>query len=186
MNIHQLIARISRLGQSQIGHGPKHPELPNIELAEAVKAYFQRYSFLMQDQDYLDFMECYAGLYVFRPEYHIAIDVFGFTEASSDLMRIQNDYFFQGENNILEDGFLAFCDASFVPSGLAPEDITFLSLEGGGFAFSESGERQFGVYRATVSGSESEIVEYKYYCSSFLTWLEILLESQGLFPETVD
>ena len=185
MNIHELISAISQIGETQVGRGPKHPMHPNAELAEIVEAYFQRYPFLKQDQGYVDFMESYAGLFVYRPEYGLAIDVFGFAEVSSDLVLFGDDFFFQGENDILEDGFLAFCDATFMPEGVAPADISIFDLLGGGFAFKIDGKGVLGIYLAIVSpGTGSDAVEYEYYCSAFLKWLEILLESQGWLPNT--
>ena len=172
MNIHQLMEAFAKLGETHIGRGPKDPLSNNLELTKATEQYLALYPFLKRDQGYGDFLEFYSGAYLFQPTNGLAIDIFGFTQESSNINELESP-------TLDKDGYLAFCDVA-----LPKKDSN--ELEGTGFAFDATGQRQNGIYRAVISNiNDSTVMSFYWYCSNFLEWLEILINSNGHFPERV-
>jgi hypothetical protein len=179
VTIHAQIKRLSEFKDCDVsvGNGPKHTTNPNVKLAEIVDAYFKRFPFLLADTAYVEFMECYAGACLINPETGLVIDIFGFTDASSDMDKVDDEFLWQGESSIILEGkYLVFCDAALpLSGGLAETGQT----EGTGFAFDASGTRKKGIYRAGVISQEQ--IDFYWYCDSFARWLDILIETRGRF-----
>jgi len=162
--IHELIRELSSLGAVVTGHGPKHPEAPSDDLGAEIAAFLDEHGFLRRDEEYVDFLESYAGLLLTREHDFLSLSVYGFDpEIGLHLT--------EGEGDLLtEDGFLTFADATVSEQEgvFGPNDPL-----GVAFGFDATGERRPGVYR-NLSGRP-----YEWYCEGFTEWLETLVRLRG-------
>ncbi len=172
MDIAQLMKRFEALGGTEIGQGPKHSEQPNLIIAPDVRAFLDAYPILKRDPGYVDFLEVYAGASLTWSNDALAIDIFGFTSVSSHLVLADGPL-------VDGHGFLKFCDSivRVQASSTGLKDVL-----GQGFAFDVTGERKWGIYRSiTNDQGESPPI---WYCSNFLTWLQMMIETRGKLSET--
>lgn len=171
LNIHSLMKEFSRLEGAEIGRGPKHPSSPDPSLAPEIEEFLNQYPFLRQDRGYVDFLECYAGAWVMWPNLDFVVDLFGFANVSTHIVK---------EDGYVVDptGFLKFCDGLVrIHKGVGHEGVL-----GQGFAFDATGKRRWGVYRSITDEVESD----KYwYCETFLQALAALIETKGNLPTTL-
>jgi hypothetical protein len=141
-------------------------------LAQEIEAFLNEYPFLRQDQGYVDFLESYAGAWVAWPNNDLVIDLFGFTQVSTHIVK---------EDGYIVDptGFLTICDGMVrLREGGFREGVI-----GQGFAFDATGERKWGIYRyVMIDGIEAAM---DWYCETFLQALSALIETKGRLPETL-
>jgi hypothetical protein len=169
-----------------IGRGAVHPSEPDTTLADDLSSYWKAYPYLLKDKGYVHFMQMYCGMHIYRPDYDIAIDVPGFTDASSTIIQHGNDFLWLGESSIFQAGLLIFCDAMLPaqpPSQNSSTDSTH--VVGTAFGFNPA---QPGIFRTkNQTGQDmSEVTSQDtyFYCEDFIEWLTILVKWQGYFPET--
>lgn len=164
-NMHELLRQLVQLGDGRIGNGPKHPQLPNPALQDVITQFIEKYSFLQQDKAYIEFLEVYAGAGIQHPDEEFVVDLFGFTEVSTNF----ND---QDEHPIVdENGFLTFCGGYALLNRHNEADVLIPQ----GFLFDATNERKWGIYRGADSG-------HYWYCESFTEWLSILVHHRGKMP----
>jgi hypothetical protein len=185
MSLHELIKQISSLEDAEVsvGRGPKHSSHETSSLAQLLQNYFADFPTLGRDDGYVEFMEYYAGMHIYKPAIDLSLDIFSFTNASSTIEKVGNDYLLWGESRIVEEGFLVFCDASLVKKELAVAEIIYPSNSiGAGFAFDITGHQVSGVYR--TKNTEHPFKWY-WYCDTFITWLNTVVKYKANLPLTV-
>lgn len=185
MTLHEIIENISQIEDAEvsIGYGPKHPVHPQSDLTTIVTELFSRYPFLKKDQGYVEFMETFSGMYIYRPKVDISLHIFGFTNVSLQIHKVDENFLLQGEKPIIEKGFLGFCDADLFKEDPPVGGIkTLANTIGTGFAFDATGQRKWGIYRAK-NILEFEAIEMYWYCNTFLEWLDCLLRDKGNLAE---
>jgi hypothetical protein len=165
-----------------IGRGPRHPTHPNHNLQQITDKYFGLFPQARSDTTYVEFMYQYSGLFIHEPQQGFVVDVFGFAEISSTLIKWDGNFFVEGESRPDEDGFLIFCDAAFIKEHKAAQDFGTPNLYldnriGTGFAFDMAGNRQKGIYRAI--NPDAKALDMIYFCASFDEWLQILIDTKG-------
>jgi hypothetical protein len=162
MTLEELIDRLRRFGDVELGHGPRHPAAPDPALAPEIDAFLDRYPVLRRDPGYVAFLERYSGLYLSRDEDALALSIFGFdTDVALHIV--------EGEGDLLIADFLPFAHA-VVPlraGSFNPHD------PGVAYAFDIGGSLPAGVYR-NVKDHEFELC-----APSFLDWLEQLDRLEG-------
>lgn len=196
MDIHQIIRQIGTIDDAEvfIGYGPKHPSTPDPTLEGIIQEYLGMYPFLRRDQGYIDFLETYAGLNIYREAVNVAVDIFGFCYGISSLIeKTDQGFLWQGESSLVEDGFLIVSDAKLVFEEKREHHVSTEptnNMVGVGFGFDTLGSRPWGVYRkSTVEPSRFRTYyppirdTWYWYCSSFTEWLQILLDTKGNFPD---
>lgn len=168
-NIAKLIEKITQIegAEIDIGRGPKHLSNPNLELLQVTESYLRTFPFLKQDPSYVDFMEQYSGFCIYRENPYLAINGLGFANV---LEEVAGEFLAFGESSIVEDGFLTFCDA----------DISHVGIT---FAYDVTGQKRWGIYR-TKEIIEDAPIEWYWYCETFSQWLEIMIGSKGLVPQS--
>lgn len=196
MDIHQIIRQIATINDAEvfIGRGPRHPSTPDPTLEGIIQEYLEVYPFLRQDHGYIDFVESYAGLYVYREAVDVVVGIFGFCYGISSLIeKTDQGFLWQGESSVVVDGFLVLSDVSLVleeKRGYQTSTELVNNVVGAGFGFDTLGSRPWGVYRKNdVDPSISRTYyppirdTWYWYCSSFTEWLQILLDTKGNFPD---
>lgn len=178
LDIHTLMRRFSALPNARIGYGPRHPTQPNAALKKEIAIFLDQYSFLRQDQGYIDFLECYSGAssYLNSVTRHIVIDIFGFIRDLSTHLTQDTDL-----GPIVDDeGYFDFAGGMVAikePTG-SPRVAILL-----GAAFDATGDRKWGIYR-----SKSETPDHTgiyWYCETFLEWLNLVIETEGELPDVL-
>lgn len=170
MDIHSLMKKFSNLGYASIGRGPKNTESPRSELQQEIDNFLDEHPYLRNDSGYVDFLEYYSGARVDFPEGELVIDIFGFLEEIG--FHLIKDRF--GESDIDEQGYFMFCTTVVQVAKDSDPNNEELGLD---YAFDATGKRTWGIYRVINYG------EYEWYCSSFLEWLEKLIDKKGLLLE---
>ncbi len=164
MHLHDLVRQLGELGVVETGHGPRHPVHPSDVHAAEIAAFLDRYPLVRRDPGYVDFLEAYAGLLLWREQDFLSLSIYGFDpDVSLHLTEGEGD-------TVTEDRFLTFADAA-VPAELgtfSPGDP-----QGAAFGFDASGERPWGVYRCLGD------TPYELFCPDFITWLSTLVEQRG-------
>ncbi len=161
-DLDELLARLGRVGELQLGRGPKHPSEPEPALATDVVQLLAQYPFLRRDPGYVAFLERYAGAVLWRDPNLLSLELFGFhPELSTHIVT--------GPGEIIEHGFFTFCDMVVPRTPEAP----FADPIGLGFGFDATQERRWGVYRLWGGG------EADWYCDTFLEWLEKFIALDG-------
>lgn len=167
-SIYQLIDRLDELGNVETGRGPKHATSPNDELTQEIADFLDTYSFLSKDQSYVDFLESYAGLLLFRDDDFFSLGIFGFDEDVSL-------HLVEGEGELIDkEGILAFANLTLP---LQEADQSADNLRGIAFGFDSTQQKTWGVYRSI------DEQPYHWYCGSFLEWLEKLYNQKGRLLE---
>ena len=168
MGLHELIRQLGEFGTVETGHGPKHPSAPDTALAIEIAAFLHTYPFVRRDPGYVEFLESYAGLLLWRKKDRLSLSIYGF-DADVALHLTKGE----GET-ITEEGILTFADVAVpIREGVfGPHDI-----RGAAFGFDATGKQRWGVYRRH-SGRPSE-----WYCATFLEWLGILVSLRGRWLE---
>jgi hypothetical protein len=167
-SIHQLITKVHKVGKVKTGRGPKHPQCSNQELDQEITDFLNSYPFLRQDQGYIDFLESYAGLLVYRNSDFFSLGIYGFDEDVSL-------HLVKGEGELIDEaGMLTFADLTIpVQEGDQSAD----NLIGIGFGFDTTQQRTWGVYRCI------DEQPYHWYCATFLELLERILNHKGRLLE---
>ncbi|MEH2444617.1 MAG: hypothetical protein V7K18_02180 [Nostoc sp.] len=166
--IHQIINSLHELGNVETGRGPKHPTFPNTEQAQEIAEFLETYSFLKKDQGYVDFLESYAGLLLYRDSDFFSLGIYGFDEDVSL-------HLIKGEGELIDEaGMLTFADLALP---LQEGDKSADNLRGIGFGFDSTQQKTWGVYRSI------DDQPYHWYCGSFLEWLEKLYNQKGRLLE---
>lgn len=163
MTVQLLMKTFLELDGAQVGSGFHHPEHPDPDLAQITQEFFSRFPFLKKDQGYVDFMETYAGAFLYVPGENLSIDLFGLSDVSTHLI--------EGEGELIDDdGFLAICDIC-VPinekTGASGDSIGF------GFSFDTTLSRRWGIYRH-LPNKPPEL-----YCGTFIELLTKLIAKKG-------
>jgi hypothetical protein len=168
MDMHSLVKEFSEWRNAEVGQGPEHPTHPNPELKAAVDGFLEEYPFLYNDAGYVEFLKSYAGAHVNWPDDELVVDIFGFTEVSTE--------FTEGEDPIIDkEGYLTFCLEFFrVQPGSEIESIQILT-----FAFDATLQRRPGIYRQVVGKRPGDPVTTAWYCDTFLEFLRDLIDKQG-------
>ncbi|MDZ8239997.1 MAG: hypothetical protein RMZ69_23065 [Nostoc sp. ChiQUE01a] len=169
-SIEQLISKFHDLGKVKTGRGPKHPQSPNQELAQEITDFLKFYPFLRQDQGYIDFLQSYAGLLVYRDNDFFSLGIYGFDEDVSL-------HLIKGEGELIDEvGMLTFADLTLpVQQGDQSAD----NLIGIGFAYDTTQQRTWGVYRCI------DEEPYQWYCATFLELLERIVNHKGRLLEDI-
>ena len=164
-DINILMKRLSSLGEGELGKGPRHPEEPNMSILPTVERFLKENSFLQKDKHYIQFLETYAGAGIQGENEEFVIDLFGFTDVSTN-------FYEQDEHSIVdEDGFLTFCGGYASLDSNNPIDFMIPQ----GFLFDATGERKWGIYRGSNEG-------HYWYCETFVEWLNDLIHHGGKIP----
>jgi hypothetical protein len=141
-NLAGLMARLDAAGELMIDP-PEDPAERERQIAR-VRAAFP---YVDREPDWLTFLSAYGGLtYVRETQPWFSTGFFGVSYRASD-------HIIDGEGEPVSDGCLLICDAD------PPIIGGYLA-----FGFDATGERPWGVYGVTESGSE-------WYAPSFLHWL---------------
>lgn len=151
------------------GQGPKHPTHPNPELQEALDEFIQAYPSILEDEGYICFLKKYAGAYAENADATRIVDVFGFGGTATDIAdpeALQVD----------ENGYLVFaqCIYSEIADGKLVDSYEH------DFAFSVTGDRPKGVYRASSTLRDPRQT-FSFYVGDFCQWLQKLIEVRGRF-----
>lgn len=167
MNIHSLMNQFAKFDFALVGKGPKNPECSVPDLQKEIENFLSQYSFLQKDQDYVDFLKYYAGAMLDLPDGSLIVDIFGFNENIS--MHLTRD-----ESPVIDrHGYYTFCNSIVEKESNKSITDNFLSM---GYSFDATDTKKWGVYRIVGNG------EHEWYCSDFISWLEILVESRGYLP----
>lgn len=169
MGIHDLMKRFAQVDPTMIGRGPRHPISPNPESISEIHKYFEEHPILRQDKGYVDFLECYSAATADDwLDGKINIDIYGFDtkitlhlDSTSELPR---DW---------KNGFTPFAYVQ-IPREKQRIDDGYI------YAFDITGKRPFGVYQLRDTIEEIKVDDYKWYCDSFLEWLEDIIDKKGL------
>src|SRR5438067_2368213 len=106
MDIHSLVSQLARFGTLETGRGPRHPESPNPDLADPIEAFLDEHPFVRRDPGYVDFLECYAGLLLWRERDCLGLSIYGFDPNVALHLT-------EGEGEpITPDRFLTFADVT--------------------------------------------------------------------------
>jgi hypothetical protein len=168
MNLHEVMGRFVRLGNVTVGMGPKHPSGVATEVQEEIDTFLAKYPALRRDQSYVDFLEYYSAAAVDWPNEKLIIEIYGFSDEISLLIAHPD------EPLLDEDGFYKFAEI-MIKTGRKIVDS--FGME---YAFDTTGERRAGVYhRVAPPRVYTETLPYEWYCSTFLEWLEHVVEKQG-------
>jgi hypothetical protein len=166
----KLVRELSRLPDSRIGKGPRHPTHPDPRIGPQIDAFFAENPMLGRDPAYVEFQYGYAGAGVFdEAEEEVYLDIVGFTDASTPI----DD---EGlEFSLRDEGLFVFAMAVYYPDREThrPWQLSF--------AFDLTGQREAGVYRLVASPGPVRS-DWKWYCSGFLTWLEQVVEHRAMLP----
>lgn len=175
-DIHDLIARFSRLDFSLIGRGPKHPTKPMVSLQSEIDDLFSRYLLLKQDAAYLEFMETYAGAAIHYGE-NLAeqwdLSIYGFYIG---WIPFAWEIDAQKEKLIDTAGFFTFAHGSY----FCPGKRHYLYR----YAFHMTGDRKPGVYWRKFDWSEcpDDAVRKSWYWigEGFTEWLTGIVEKEDV------
>lgn len=152
-----------------MGCGPRHPITPDLTLVDEIASFLATQTYLFQDQGYVDFLECYAGASIARPDGTWLVDMPGFTESIST-------HLIRGEGRIVdENGYYWFCSSIVVDSAEHRD-------RGLSFAFDATGTRTWGIYRsmdAEYRDFQQGNVPVDWYCDTFLEWLDAFIDREG-------
>jgi hypothetical protein len=171
--IYQLIDRLHELGNVETGRGSKHPTSPNEELAQEIAHFLDTYTFLKKDQSYVDFLEIYAGLVLYRDDDFFCLGIFGFDE---DVTL----HLVEGEGELIDkEGILTFANLT-LPSEEGEQSSD--NLIGISFGFDATQQRTWGIYR----NIDEQPYHWCWYCETFQEWLEKFVNCKGRLLEDGD
>jgi hypothetical protein len=178
MDIHTLIEQILRLKNAEVSVGQGLKDSAGLDLL--FQQYLTDFPMLNRDHTYIEFIKHYAGMHIYKPSVGLSLDIFGFTNASSTIEKVGNEYLLWRESNIVEGGFLVFCDTSLIKEHSSEEMPQYPDyLTGAGFAFDITGHHESGIYRTK---NAVQPFEWYWYCDTFLTWLKAVVEYSGNLP----
>lgn len=172
-SIHTLMVKFSKIEGATVGRGYKHPTHPAPELEADTKAFFAEHPFLQSYPDYIAYLECYAGAFVYKGNDEMPIlDFFGLSNVSTHLISEDGPL-------INDKGYMTFFDSLIIQDQ---------ELMGQAFAFDSTGTKRFGIYRYLIGddaiiGKGTIIKPCQWYCEDFLDWLEVLIITKGQMPD---
>jgi hypothetical protein len=170
MEIDELMTRFGRLPRARVGRGPLHPTAPDPSIAPRIDEFFRTYPMAARDSGYVEFQERYAGASIEDPDEDQIDDIFGFTDASTDLIDMDGPI-------VDEDGFLVFAQCIFH----VVSDGKLVDMYEYDFAFDTTGDRDKGVYRSYAT-LRTHGRPFDWHTEDFLTWLDELVASGGRYP----
>jgi hypothetical protein len=170
MEIDDLVTRFGRLPRARVGRGPLHPTDPDTSIAPRIDEFFRAYPAAARDDGYVEFQEKYAGASLEDPDEDQIDDIFGFTDASTDMMDMDGPI-------VDEDGFLVFAQCIFH----VISDGKLVDMYEYDFAFDTSGDRDKGVYRS-YAALHTRGSSYQRCAADFRSWLEELIAGGGRYP----
>jgi hypothetical protein len=170
MDIDELVTRFSRMPRARVGRGPLHPTSPDRSIAPRIGEFFRTYPTVARDGGYVEFQEKYAGASLEDPDKDQIDDIFGFTDASTDLMEMDGPI-------VDEDGFLVFAQCIFhvVSAGKLVDMYEY------DFAFDTTGDRDGGVYRSHAT-LNTHGRPFERHTEDFCSWLNELVANEGRYP----
>ena len=172
MGIHSLVKKLAEIEGAEVGRGPKHPTAPNLDLSPEIDSFLAEYDFISQDKGYVQFLESYAGAYVWQPANDLTIDFFGFAGISTHIVNEDGPI-------VDEQGFLVYCDGTVWIDSADPGEKAI----GQSFAFDATGNRRWGIYRRFTRRGEE--INFYWYCKTFEQLLEHLIKTKGQVSEVL-
>lgn len=176
MSIDDLIQAMYPLGKASVGRGPRNPVKPNPAYAQVVQEFLQRFPYLRDYPDYVDFLERYAGAVVFAPE-----------GTRNDVDFIYATIYGCGEWEFADEapagatpeGFFEFAVAEMQfrqPNTMGvPVGADLLAI----FGFDATGTRPKQVYATVYPHDELSPPPMRPFCSSFTEWFRLFVEARG-------
>jgi hypothetical protein len=161
-----LLIQIQSFGHLKLGRGPNCPDKPNFQIADELAAFLERFSFVVRDEGYVQFLQTYAGGVFWRDQDALSLGLFGF---DADL----SIHLTKGPGKPVEYGCLTFCDM-VIPPRSDPFAAKALGL---GFGFEATGARRWGLYRIWPGG------RVEWFCDSFIAWLRRFVAHEGRLDE---
>jgi len=141
--------------------GEPHPTAPAPVLQEEVVAFLQSHVFVQQDQDYVTFLETYAGATIFRGD-TLYIDIFGFSDVGLHITK-------EDSQIIDDDGWFCFCKiCTYFGEGY--QSLRFKEID---FAFDITGKRNWGIYRSIANSQR--MPKLHWHCATFLELLQEII-----------
>jgi hypothetical protein len=175
MTIDSDIQTLPSLGKAEIGRGPRHPEKPDPDYGRCLREYLERFPYLRDYPDYIDFLERYGGARVFSPE-----------ETRTDLDFLYATIYGAGEWEFADEapagatreGFFEFAVVEMqfnrpYANGIPPGSELVAC-----FAFDATGTRPKQVY-AEVHPADEPSKPFRPFCSSFTEWLRLFVQARG-------
>jgi hypothetical protein len=170
MDLHGAVAEFQNLGYVSIGKGPKHPKGdPNLQ--QAIDEFLAEYPTIARDRSFANFLEYYSAAAIDWPDEQLTIEIYGF---SSDITLL----IAQPEETLVDaQGFFRFSEILVKPGPHGEKAIDGL------YAFDVSQNRSAGIYqKTTVWTTDSDTINYVWYCRTFLEWLSRVVEAEGRLP----
>jgi len=134
-----------------------------------VEEFLSSYPRLRTDVGYVGFLMNYSGAVIEDAEGRQFVDIFGFSDVSSDIIEIEGDV-------VDEYGFLIFAQCMYhdIRDGVLIDSYEY------DFAYNVGGSGEFGVYcgRSTLGSRDTS---FQPYCGNFLSWLQDLVAVKGWF-----
>lgn len=170
MNLYDTVNAFKDLGGVSIGKGPKHPE-GNPSLQQKIKQFLGEYPQIGRDDGFVEFLEYYSAASIDKPHEQLTLEIYGFSpDITLDISQAD-------EPLIDEKGFFRFAEILVKPG---PHDEKAI---GGLYAFDCTGQRRRGIYQKIyLWSSNSETMNFEWYCETFINWLADVVESKGLLP----
>jgi hypothetical protein len=169
MSIDDLIVRLSAVPGARVGHGPRHPSSADLSVGPRVREFFEKFPALTSDRAYVEFQQKYAGASINNEERQQIDDIFGFTDASTNIIEM--------EGPIVDDnGFVVFAQCIFHQV----VDGKLLDMYEYDFAFNVSGKLDPGIYR-NYATLRTEPTAFTSCVSDFHSWLEGLVARNGYY-----
>jgi hypothetical protein len=162
MNIDQLIDTFARMKGAEVGRGPQHPVLPDTTISTKLSEFIERYPFILQDNEYIEFLTKYSGAFCVNNQDGLTIDIWGLADGFSNLLDEDGPV-------IDEDGYCLFAYILFNNQSTIDTEVDF--------KFDATGKRKWGIYRSVDDENGKSIADW--YCESFLDWLEQLILKNG-------
>jgi hypothetical protein len=160
----ELMQRFGQIPGAKVGHGPEHPESPDPSTAERLEEFLASYHSLQADQSYCDFLRRYGGAYIENHDATLIIDIFGFSEVSTDIVEMEGPV-------VNKDGYLIYAQCIYyIMSG-----NELRGTQEHDFAFDMTGARRPGIYRLYGS-SEHLHNQFEWQHESFASWLAYLMD----------
>ena len=168
MKLDKLIEQFKNFEYAEVGKGYKHPISPNLALRDDCEEFFSEYPSLREDEDYVKFMEVYAGAVIDHPEFELMVDIYGLS------LDLTINVLHPDESLVERERFFGFGEVDYHPLGKTREDASSASFFFNLTDISSGVYRRPGVYKV-----DYRTVPIKWYCSSFIEWFEKLVQASG-------
>jgi len=162
MKLDALMRDFASVPHAIIGSGPRNPINPKPEFEPELVAYFEKYPFLREIDEYRQFLEQYGGAGVFYPEFvrpAVILDMFGIGRFTED-------------NELLgPDGFFCFSTCMIDYDSRRSVNTEFL--------FNSRNTRLGEVYGRETDEIQPAGGQLRIVYPSFLEWLSAVIQSRG-------